>query len=282
VILRRLRLCLAAVALTSLLGGCVAIAIPVLAGGAIARQQAKSRSGDQAKPPQAVQPSHRQPGRQRAEITHGEETAVQLTNLTQLPPPSAADAAHTNVNPGNLPDFARFALEKAQPPPAGENRTSVILAEGSTLTSPKLDSCADLAPAVVIDLDPANADFDPALPGQPAAGLPQSLAAMRSAGLTILWASSLPVDQAQPVYARLRATGLDPDGTDRLLLQRKPNERKQTRLRAAAKAYCVIAMAGDKRGDFDELYDYLRDPGYAVVMDRMFGAGWFLGPPPLQ
>ena len=38
-------------------------------------------------------------------------------------------------------------------------------------------------------------------------------------------------------------------------------------------------MAGDERGDFDELFDYLRDPRLATVYDGQLGSGWFLVPP---
>jgi len=40
----------------------------------------------------------------------------------------------------------------------------------------------------------------------------------------------------------------------------------------------VVAIAGDERGDFDELFDYLRDPGSAVGLYPMMGEGWFLVP----
>ncbi len=268
----------AAAALAGLLGGCVAVAIPVLAGGAIARQQTRHRAEKPAPPAPPSQPAPSYPVPVvAAEQTAGEPVALPQSLSAASEPPIPFSAALNSFS-----DFTYFALEKAKVPPAGQLRSSVILADGSTLTSPKLDSCADLAPAVVVDLDPGDANFDPARSGTASPGLPEALAAMRAAGLTILWASSLKVDQAQPVYVRLRSTGLDPAGTDRLLLQRKPGERKQTRLRVAAKAYCIIAMAGDKRGDFDELYDYLRDPNYALGMDRLFGAGWFIGPSPIH
>ena len=38
-------------------------------------------------------------------------------------------------------------------------------------------------------------------------------------------------------------------------------------------------MAGDERGDFDELFDYLRDPRLATAYDAQLGSGWFLVPP---
>jgi hypothetical protein len=38
-------------------------------------------------------------------------------------------------------------------------------------------------------------------------------------------------------------------------------------------------MAGDERSDFDELFDYLRDPRLMTAYDAQMGAGWFLVPP---
>ena len=275
-IARGLRLCLAVVAITGLLGGCVAIAIPVIAGGAIARQQIKNRD---TVAPVAVQargmvtiPANVQP-------SAGGQGPARLTALKALPPPSVP----LGVKPvWAMPEFTSFALNRARSTAPGTPRRSVLLAEGSTLAVPKMADCGDHAAAVTIDLDPGKASFDPAGPGTAMPGLPESLALLRAAGVTIMWSSRLPVDAAQAVYARLRAERLDPNGTDRLLLQRKADERKQTRLRAAARAWCVIAMVGDERGDFDELYDYLRDPGYAIALEPLFGAGWFVGPSPIQ
>ena len=58
-------------------------------------------------------------------------------------------------------------------------------------------------------------------------------------------------------------------------------DRKQVRRWDAARNYCVLAIAGDKRSDFDELYDYLRNPDGAVALEHMFDNGWFVTPPPL-
>jgi hypothetical protein len=41
---------------------------------------------------------------------------------------------------------------------------------------------------------------------------------------------------------------------------------------------CTVAIAGDERSDFDELFDYLRNPGGAVGLYPMMGKGWFLVP----
>jgi hypothetical protein len=282
---RGLRLCLAAAAMTGLLGGCVAVAIPVIAGGMLGSKVV--RDGKQPKVPAPVTASapERAPERAyasasaasaapgRADLPSG--ASVQVTQLRELPAPTPAAAAP-------LPDFATYALEQTRPLADGQLRSAAVLTDDSTLIRPRLRPCRDLAPAVVLDLDPGTASFDPAASGTASPGLPESLAALRAAGVTVMWASSLPVDQAQAIYQRLHATNLDPGKTDRLLLQRKPDERKQVRLRAAARVYCIVAMTGDLRSDFDELYDYLRDPGYAIELEKMFGAGWFLVPPPIQ
>ena len=68
---------------------------------------------------------------------------------------------------------------------------------------------------------------------------------------------------------------------DQMLLIRGPDDRKQV-LRIQANAdVCIVAIAGDRRGDFDELFDYLRNPAGAVALYPMMRAGWFLIPAPL-
>jgi len=133
---------------------------------------------------------------------------------------------------------------------------------------------------VLIDLDPELNVFDPAAAAaQP--GLAEALSALRAAGITVMWTSALQVEQAEKVAAALARTGLDPSKTDRLLLLKGPGDRKQARRLSAARNWCVVAMAGDRRGDFDEAFDYLKDPDTQIPADRLFGNGWFLAPAPL-
>ena len=80
----------------------------------------------------------------------------------------------------------------------------------------------------------------------------------------------------------LRASGLDPAGRDELVLMRYPEERKQTRREDFAKQYCLVAIAGDDRADFDELFEYLKNPTAAGPLDALFGKGWFVIPRPLS
>ena len=79
----------------------------------------------------------------------------------------------------------------------------------------------------------------------------------------------------------LIAAGLDPAGRDELVLLRYPQERKQTRLEDFAAEFCVVALAGDERADFDELFQYLKNPAAAAPLEALIGKGWFLIPQPL-
>jgi hypothetical protein len=94
----------------------------------------------------------------------------------------------------------------------------------------------------------------------------------------VLWISRLPAGRAGEIAQALRASGLDPQGQDQLLLLRKATDRKQLLREDSSKDVCIVAIAGDERGDFDELFDYLRNPGAAVGLYPMMGEGWFLVP----
>ncbi len=206
-------------------------------------------------------------------VTAKPEAPVAAPLLQPAPPPKRVRGAYT--------DFAQYALAQAQPMSGGAARSSVVYDPASSLEAPRYLACDQLAPAVLIDLDPATGAFSPARAGGAAPGLGDALVAVRAAGLVVLWATDLPVTLAPEVYRTLRASGLDPEGTDRLLLNRTSDERKELRKRAAARDYCIVAVAGDKRGDFAELYDYLRDPAAAAALEPRFGAGWFMVPPAL-
>ena len=80
----------------------------------------------------------------------------------------------------------------------------------------------------------------------------------------------------------LRASGLDPAGRDILLLTRDPAESKTDRRNAELGDFCIKAIVGDRKGDFDALFDYLRDADVPTPFDSLLGAGWFLLPPPLD
>lgn len=171
-----------------------------------------------------------------------------------------------------------YALSRASSPEA--DAVLDVIDPNDPLSAPRRAQCGKLQPAVLIDLDPELNVFDPAAAAaQP--GLAEALSALRAAGITVMWTSALQVEQAEKVAAALSRAGLDPSKTDRLLLLKGPGDRKQARRLSAARNWCVVAMAGDRRGDFDEAFDYLKDPDTQIPADRLFGNGWFLAPAPL-
>lgn len=174
--------------------------------------------------------------------------------------------------------LAAYAIHHANSPEA--NSALDVIDPANPLTKPRRSQCGAMAPAVMIDLDPGLSTFDPEVL-KPAPGLADALAALRTAGITILWTSALPVEQSEKIHFTLARAGLDPNRTDRLLLLKGDGDRKQARRNLAAHDWCVIAMAGDRRGDFDEAFDYLRDPDTKIPADAMFGDGWFIAPPPM-
>ena len=96
--------------------------------------------------------------------------------------------------------------------------------------------------------------------------------------MVVLWISQLPAARAADVAQALRSSGLDAQGKDQMLLIRAGEDRKQMLRGNANDDVCIVAIAGDRRSDFDELFDYLRDPNGAFALDRMLGEGWFLVP----
>jgi predicted secreted acid phosphatase len=99
--------------------------------------------------------------------------------------------------------------------------------------------------------------------------------------VVVLWITALPAGDVSEVAEALKTSGLDPASTDPLLLVRSAADRKQVLREDAQRDVCVIAIAGDRKGDFDELFDYLRDPASGESLDYLLGAGWFILPPPL-
>jgi hypothetical protein len=292
---------LAALALLLALTGCAAAAIPVLAGGMIARQQARDEGdGPRLQPsarPEVYLPAESAPPRMRAPDEEAESAVTPAPRPTaaspELPPvsqPAAAEptaATTLAAEPTDAPvgRFSAYTVTEANrllgP---GAARQSVLIDPDSLIAGPKPLPCKTQPLAVAIDLDPGSGLFDLNDPPAPAPGLAEALAQIRAAGVTIFWTSALPVSDANRLYTVLRAVGLDLDGTDRVLLGRKRSETKQQRRLAAARDWCFVALAGDRLGDFEEAIDYLRDPDGPTMraMDPLRGSGWFVTPNPIN
>ena len=153
---------------------------------------------------------------------------------------------------------------------------SAMLADPIALDGQRKRCAPGQQPVAVIDLDPAGGLFDPPADPEriPAAAL--GLAVLREAGVQIAWLSDLPVAQIGAVRTALEIAGLDLRGQDIVSLRRDPEDRKQARKESLAATSCIIAIAGDAKPDFDERFQYLRNPEAGAALDTAIGDGWFL------
>ena len=197
------------------------------------------------------------------------------------PPPPPPAAGPTPPRPLATGEFAALInYANRQRSRSAQNRASAVLADRSSL-QPDRAACNGSEATVLIDLDPDGDTFDPTLVERAAPGLPSALAQLRTAGIKIVWISSNPVNQITSIRDALNRSGLDLENTDQVLLMRYPEDRKQTRREDLAANTCLIAIAGDTRTDFDELFEYLLNPQAAATLDPLMGNGWFLIPSPL-
>lgn len=299
---------LLALASTSL-SGCVAAAIPALAGaGMIGTRIDGDGPGDT--PRAASAPAPEAPA--AVAVRPAPNPVVIVAPSASPPPPVAAPA------PAPAPMIAAAPVEVAAPvappvaavapvapsvaPPSGAPHAeqfgfsqfvrygrgvaavsagatgplSAMLADPIALDGQRKRCAPGQQPVAVIDLDPAGGLFDPPADPEriPAAAL--GLAVLREAGVQIAWLSDLPVAQIGAVRTALEIAGLDLRGQDIVSLRRDPEDRKQARKESLAATSCIIAIAGDAKPDFDERFQYLRNPEAGAALDTAIGDGWFL------
>lgn len=268
---RRAALALAAGAtLLPMLGGCVAAAIPLAAGAVLARSQMDGDGADRRTAAGRPAPAAPIP---ETGTPPSPAPAVTIVPLSALPPPTAARPANPAVA-----TMSEYVLAQAALPPGPAKRASALLAAPGDLNSRRA-VCTGGPAAIFVDLDPGRGAFDPLSPGTADPDLATALARLRAADVQIVWFSRLGDNFAPAVRAALASGGLDPAGDDTLVLMRDLAERKQSRRDDLAKAMCPVAILGDERADFDELYLYLRRPDAAVALDALIGRGWFLASP---
>jgi len=261
-----------ALAFLPILTGCVGAAvIPLLASGPLfgrhhvraATPVPKSKTKPRASP---------RPAQTGNPVPNANAQAA-ASPANEPPAPSGPPAA-----PEPWQKFFTYALGSEDASGYVSNGRSVLLISDPPIDMPSLRDCQTPVPAVVIDLDDQATSFDPQRLGMAPAGVAEGLAKLRKAGIVVLWISQLPAARAPEVAQALRTSGLDPAGVDQLLLIRNPKDRKQLLREDANEDVCIVAIAGDKRGDFDELFDYLRRPWEAAGLDAMLGSGWFMVP----
>lgn len=200
------------------------------------------------------------------------------TPLAEQPIPDRLDAAAFSA-------FHAFSLQRLASAAPRTGRLSMLLADPPSL-DPTLQTCGNRPPAVLIDLDPAAGLMPLANTGaadaRPDAGLVAQLADLRLRGVTIYWISGHGPGSASAIRRRLVDSGLDPAGLDPLIVTRFSGESKQERRQGLGESHCLLAIVGDNRSDFDELYDYVLDGSVAAPLEVHIGNGWFLAPPPLS
>lgn len=189
------------------------------------------------------------------------------------------------VDPDSSPyaSFAAYALKQSAKLAEGEGVRSAVLVPRVDIFKPETMACEGKPLAVVIDLDDTTGrDWIEAETLYRQNGLIEVLLSLRAGELSVIWLSDQPLAASGKISAILNEAGFSQsESDDFLFLDRGGDDRKQVRRWDAARNYCIVAMAGDDRADFDELYTYLRDPDGAVTLEPMFNNGWFLTPPPL-
>ena len=105
--------------------------------------------------------------------------------------------------------------------------------------------------------------------------LSAALGKVRAEGLRVLWVLDDRED-ASVAPSALGQAGFTPG--DEVLAARNGNQRKQLVRQLATIDHCIVAVAGARRGDMDELYDFLKDKGTHVPSDVLWNQGWFLIP----
>jgi hypothetical protein len=256
------------------MSGCVAAAIPVLAGSAIMRAQADDNRTDPAPaemaPPVAATP---EPMPEPAPPAPVPQTVP--ANPAEAPPADVALASRPAQF--GFAQFVRYGRDMA----TSGTPLSAMLADPIALDGVRRSCIEGERPVALIDLDPANGVFDPpAAPGK-LPGLALGLAVLREAGVVIAWITDLPVTQSGALRTALEQAGLDPRGEDIISLPSDDDDRKQLRRDNLAANACIIAIAGDERRDFDERFAYLRQPDAGAMLEPIIGNGWFLIEPVL-
>lgn len=255
-----------------LLSGCIAAAIPIAAGAALVESRS-DRDVPEAVTARSPSPS---PSSQLAVASARSDMGVVATTLTALPPPDPGVARA--VGTSAIGKLQTYVLNLVAMPGEGGTRTSAILNAASSLQVARAP-CSVQPVAIFVDLDPGREAFDPLATGTPAPGLAEALAAVRQAGVRVVWFSRLGTSFAGAARTALAESGLDPMGSDELVLLETIDQRKQSVRDAVARRLCPIAMLGDDRADFDELFLYLKNPGAAVALETMVDDGWFLANP---
>jgi hypothetical protein len=262
------------------LQGCVAAVLPIVAAGALGKRQldlGKKRARE-AEEAMKVEGNPAPPPLVEVLDVPAEPEAIPPASTETTAMAASERLAQSNISNAYLP-FARHALEQVARRKRGESVRSAVLVDKVSLTSPVTIACGNKPMAAIIDLDiapetPAEMDVEPQK------GFGPLLEILRESGIKLAWISGVSEGQSAPSLEILRK-GEEPALDERdLLFFGHPKFRKQEQRWLLSRDYCVVAIAGDRKSDFDELYEYLRDPDYAIRLDAFMNRGWFLALPP--
>lgn len=262
---------------TALLQGCAAALLPVVAAGALGKTQVD-----------AAQARTRAAEKQVADLPQAQRDAVvTVAPVEDAAPPAAEPAAQTvkvQTRPLALTEInhpylsmARYALAQAERRQADAPVRSAVLVEQVSLIEPRAVDCGDKPSAIIIDIDEAPGVE---LSDGEAIGFGELLQFLRDNGIVIAWVSDRSTGELADDLALLQGGDFPPMQADDIQLFAWSGLRKQERRWNFAATHCVLAIAGDRKSDFDELFDYLRDPDYAIRLDAWTDRGWFLLPYP--
>lgn len=294
--MNRLRAALVVASASLLTGGCVAAAIPAVAGSMIARNTVRESAQAEEAAAKATAQAAQRTVQSGSDTVAGEATgSVVPTTLKELPPPVTSGGEDAAMTLQAYQGLWTYLAAQAAKRKAGETVRSVVLAEGSTLDAPRYVPCGDHPIAVLIDVDenPAkSADPDArwrrwhgderdAIVATP--GAVEGVEAARREGVTVIFTSARSPESATGVAAALERTGFGKVEPGRTLFLRGATPADANR-RSIAATHCVVALVGDALEDFSDLLPAM-DAGAmqtAAVTDTMiaplWGAGWFMLP----
>ncbi|SHN57319.1 hypothetical protein [Erythrobacter sanguineus] len=277
------------------LSGCVAVAIPALAGSALVGSRIDAERPDNAAPAAAparvvaLVPPVRTPAASSAPpVTVAAAPAAESAAMAvasapaAVPPTPLIEPALPMIAPASprrqfgFAQFVRYGRGVAAVSAQANGPLSAMLADPIALDGQRRRCAGDDQPVAVIDLDPQGGVFIPPAKVVKNDGQALGLAVLREAGVQIAWVSDAPVSQIGGVRTALEQSGLDPRGEDIVSLRRDPEDRKQARKETLAATACIVAIAGDEKSDFDERFQYLRNPEAGAALETAIGDGWFL------
>lgn len=303
----RLRALLTLGAAGLLCGGCVAAAIPIVAGGSIAGRQLLGSGAEVA----ATAPSPAaSPTPDAAPASGAVADTLATPEARALAQQLSASVAAARDMSGSAESAARslqayqslwaYVERQVAARAAGDGVRSVVLAAGASLEAPRYVPCDAKPLAILFDLDEQAQGGDPdarwrrwigdgsdAVVAVP--GAVEGVDALRREGVQALFVSGRWPRDAAGVVAVLDRLGFGRMEPGKTLLLRggnppvSPDQVRQT----LASSYCVVAIVGDALGDFSDALDQGDGTRRAAAATEtmvapLWGAGWFLLPNPVR